>query len=447
MKTVPYSLKRQLLLKISIPVLLAGFLTAMLAFAFAWHEIEEVYDAQLVLSAKTLLQLTEHAAQEGSLERLALNNDSMSLQHKYERKMAFRIWHQDRLITHSASASSFGELQAPPGFSDQTINEKPWRVYVFIDSQKGLRIETAERYAIRYELIGQLMWSLLIPALLFIPIIFFVVWRSAGKVLQPLTKLSSDVDHRHADDLTPIQQESLPLEILPLTQAMNRLLERIEFSFQREREFTENAAHELRTPLAAMKTQTQVLLKKFSVENAARESFENLNSSIDRAAHMVDQLLTLARLQNQICKLSPIDLSEILLQETHELQPLSARKSLHLKTNIAENIKVLGHTETLSMLLRNLIGNAIKYTPENGVVDIKLTPEGLLEINDTGPGIPDTDKPRVFERFVRVDKTGNTGSGLGLSIARWIAHMHNVEITLADHKPHGLTARIQWNKI
>lgn len=435
------------MLNISIPVLLAGFLTAMLAFAFAWHEIEEVYDAQLVLSAKTLLQLTEHEAQEGSLKKLALNSGSTSLQHKYERKMAFRIWHQDQLITHSASTASFGDLQAPPGFSDQTIEGKPWRVYVFIDSQKDLRIETAERYAIRYELIGQLMWSLLIPALLFVPIIFLIVWRNTGKVLLPLTSLSSDVDRRHADDLTPLQEKHIPLEVLPLAQAMNRLLERIEDSFQREREFTENAAHELRTPLAAMKTQTQVLLKKFSAEKTAKESFENLNASIDRAAHLVDQLLAFAHLQNQVCKLGPIDLSETLLQEIHELQPLFTRKPLSLKTAIAEGVQVQGHQETLSMLLRNLISNAIKYTPEGGAIDIGLAADGLMEISDTGPGIPDADKSRVFERFVRVDKTGSTGSGLGLSIARWIAGIHDVRIELADRQPQGLSVRIRWHKL
>jgi signal transduction histidine kinase len=234
---------------------------------------------------------------------------------------------------------------------------------------------------------------------------------------------------------------------MPLTEAMNRLLRRLEESFRREREFTDNAAHELRTPLAAMKTQTQVLAKKLGQQPDIKEGFENLNVTIDRTHHLVEQLLSLARLQNQTFKLLPTDLSECLQQEIHELAPLSARKGQSLNLNIAEDVLVMGNADTLSMLLRNLIDNAIKYTPDNEEINISLTHQGQLNITDTGPGIQDKDKVRVFERFVRTDKTGKTGSGLGLSIATWIAGIHGVSIQLQDHQPRGLTVAIEWGVI
>lgn len=436
-KTAP-SLKKQLLIWISFPVLLAGFITAVMAFAFSWHEIEEVYDAQMVHSAKTLLQMTEHEILENGSATISLGGETSNLQHRYERKMAFRIWHKDRLVTQSGIATDFGDLQAPPGFSDQTIKGKPWRFFVYIDPEKNLRIETSERYAIRYELIWQLMMSLIIPALIFIPIIFVSVWLGARKALRPLKSLSRAVDTRHSDDLTAIGIDHIPTEVIPLVHAMNRLLRRMEDSFHREREFTDNAAHELRTPLAAMKTQTQVLAKKLGHYQEGREGFENLNATIDRAHHLVEQLLDLARLQNQTFEMADTDLSECLRQEIHNLAFLIEKKQTQLDLDIADHVIVRGHADSLSLLLRNLIDNAIKYSPMQGRVSITLTPSGTLQIRDNGPGLSDKDKDSVFDRFVRADKTGQTGSGLGLSIAGWIARMHHMTIQLSDNAPQGL---------
>lgn len=436
------SLKKQLLIWISFPILLAGFVTATMAFVFSWHEIEEVYDAQMVHSAKTLLQMTEHEILKGDVATISLGGEQSSLQHRYERKMAFRIWHNEHLVTQSAVAADFGNLQAPPGFSDQTINDRPWRFFVFIDPEKNLRIETSERYAIRYELIWQLMMSLIIPALIFIPIIFACVWLGANKALRPLMTLSRAVDARHADDLTAINLDNTPTEVMPLTQAMNRLLRRLEKSFQREREFTDNAAHELRTPLAAMKTQTQVLARKLGGYEEGREGFENLNASIDRAHHLVEQLLDLARLQNQTFEMADTDLSECLRQEIHDLEFLIEQKKIYLDLDIADHVIIKGHADSLSLLLRNLIDNAVKYSPEQGKVGITLNAAGTLEIRDCGPGLTDEEKISVFERFVRADKTGQTGSGLGLSIAEWIARMHHLTIQLSDNSPQGLCVRL-----
>lgn len=440
-----YSLRHRLIAWISLPVLLAGTLTFLIGFAFVWHEIEEVYDAQMVHSAKVLLQLTQHEIMED--EGFHLGVEDPDLHHKYERKLGFRIWVDNSLITQSPSTESFAQFEAPPGFSDQTIDKHDWRFFVFINPANKIKIEVSERYDIRYELITQLMSALIAPALIFIPIIFLLVWIGVRKVLQPVVKMSADVDKRNSDDLAPIGQSSLPKEIAPLVQAINRLFVRIGESFQREREFTDHAAHELRTPLAAMKTQTQVLLKKAGNIPECREGLENLEASINRATHLVSQLLSLARLQNEKFPMTQLDLSVLLQNKIKDMEILIAEKSIALRSDIAPDVLISGNAGSLPILLGDLLDNAVKYTPSGGSVHVSLSSSGLMQITDSGPGLSDADKLRVFERFVRADKSGQTGSGLGLSIANWIAHAHGVTIQLNDNEPHGLIARIQWKVI
>ena len=173
-------------------------------------------------------------------------------------------------------AKEFGSFRAPEGFSNQTLKDKPWRFFVYKDAQKNITVEISERYAIRYELINQLMLSLLIPSLLFIPIILALIWFATHKkFLSPSSDFLMLLMKENSDDLTAIKVTDAPVEILPLVNAMNRLFQRIHDSFVREREFTDHAAHELRTPLAAIETQTQVLMKKAgSASDEYREGFE-----------------------------------------------------------------------------------------------------------------------------------------------------------------------------
>lgn len=437
-----YSLRRRLLQWISFPIVIATSLTFLIGFIFAWHEIEEVYDAQMVHSAKVLLQLTQHEIMEDEGAHLGIENPD--LHHKYERKMGFRVWMNDSLITQSPNTEEFGSFEAPPGFSDQRIGKHEWRFFVFIDSANKIQIEVSERYDIRYELIGQLMSALIIPALLLIPVILLLVWVGIRQTLKPVVRMSADVDSRNSDDLAPISLASLPVEIAPLIQALNRLFSRLDTSFQREREFTDHAAHELRTPLAAMKTQTQVLLKKSAHVPECRDGLENLESSINRATHLVNQLLALARLQHEKFPMMKADLSVYILNKIKEIEPLAAAKTLRLTTDIASSCIIKCHEGSLPILLGDLLDNAIKYTPVGGAIHISLSADGLFTITDTGPGLNDEDKERVFERFVRADTSGQSGSGLGLPIARWIADAHGVSIKMADNQPHGLIVSLQW---
>lgn len=439
-----YSLRRRLLLWIGGPILMASLLSLLIGFVFSWHEIEEVYDAQMAHSAKLLLQIAEYELVEREDGRLDLGAENAALRHKYESNMTFRIWQGDRLVTRSWSAAGFTGIEATPGFSDMTIDDVKWRFFVFVNDADNIRVEVAQRYSIRYELIGQLMSSLIAPALVFIPLIFLIIWSGIRKALKPVVKVSADVDRRNSDDLSPISATALPQEVAPLILALNRLFGRIEGSFRREREFTDHAAHELRTPLAAMKTQTQVLLKKSAAGTEFAEGLQNLGASINRATHLVEQLLSFARLQNEDLPRDPMSLSDCLTDTIAEMRVRALPKNITLSADVAEDIHIKGHADFIAILLTNLLDNAVKYTPPGGHIAVTLSPAGVLDIADDGPGLSDADKARVFERFTRADKTGQSGSGLGLSIARWIAQAHGVTITLHDNMPRGLIARMEW---
>lgn len=441
------SLRRRLLVAITIPVLISGLLISLMSFLFSWHEIAEVYDAQMAHTAHVLIDLVEDDIKSGNAHLREDRNDSLEMQHRYERKTGYRLWHKDVLILESLRARDFGNFRAPEGFSNQELAGKPWRFFVHHDPERDITVEISQRYAIRYELINQLMLSLLIPAFIFLPVILTLIWLAAGKSLQPLMRLSADVDKRHSDDLTPITTDTVPKEALPLAHAMNRLLARIHDSFIREREFTDHAAHELRTPLAAMKTQTQVLLKKSSDNPQLKDGLENLGAAIERAAHLIDQLLSLARLQNERLPLARTNLSECLIDIVSDLDNVARSRNLSIDTDIASPVVVNGHADSLMILLRNFIDNAIKYTPAGGHIHVSLTPAGTLIIRDNGPGLTEEQKKAAFDRFVRFDKTGQTGSGLGLSIASWIAGAHRIPIHLEDSSPHGLTVRMEWKPV
>lgn len=440
-----YSLKKRLLLRISISVLITGFLISLLSFLFSWHEITEVYDAQMAHTARVLIDLTEDDIQNSDYRLKHAQNGDKDIQHRYERKTGYRLWYQDELVFESFRAKDFGDFRAPEGFSNQNLKGKPWRFFVHKDPENGIMVEISERYAIRYELINQLMLSLLIPAFLFLPVILSLIWFATHKSLKPLIQISEAVDARHSDDLTAIEIEQTPQEILPLVNAMNRLFKRIHESFIREREFTDHAAHELRTPLAAMKTQTQVLMKKSGINAGEyREGFENLNATIDRSTHLVEQLLSLARLQNETLPKDNVDLCECVRDVIDEVTLYSRHKEQILDVQIPEHFYMQGHADSLAMMIRNFLDNAIKYTPSQGHISVCISADGTLRILDTGPGIRDDQKVRAFERFTRLDKTGEPGSGLGLSIAQWVADAHHAQIILKNNQPHGLIVEVAW---
>ncbi len=307
-------------------------------------------------------------------------------------------------------------------------------------------MEVAENNAVRNELIFQILSSLLLPAFLFIPMILFFVWWGTTRSLRPMTVLADQVNTRGSHDLTPLEINRIPQEIAPFIDALNRLFLRVGEALRREREFTDNAAHELRTPLAAMKTQIQVLMRTDIGENDKKEGLENLHAAVNRAAHMVGQLLSFARVQGLSDAAVQLDLSQIGQQLCEEFMHSSDGRRT-LKIRIQPGLEIGGNLEAMSILIRNLLDNAVKYSPKDSTVEFSLSraPDNtqvVLEIKDEGPGVPEALREKIFERFFRVEKSHGAGSGLGLSMVRWIADLHGASITLTNRQPKGLCVRV-----
>jgi signal transduction histidine kinase len=442
-----YSLRRRIIGLVSILVFISGLSIGALALYTSWHEIEEVYDAQLIHAAKVLRQLTIHELREHEEQGIDLIPETDDLGYKYEQNIAFRIWRDGIPITRSENAVAFGDLQAPPGLSNHRIGDERWRFFVLVDSSTDITVETSERYEIRYELIGYLLLGLLLPASLFIPAVLLAVWYGTSLGLRPLAEVSRDVDSRDSEDLRSIELARTPREIDPLIAALNRLLKRLGETIERERDFTDNAAHELRTPLAAIKTQTQALKQRLKHLPECRESLSNLLSSSDRAAHLVDKLLAFSRLQKEPPKRREVELSELLREVVGELAPGALARDQHVILHADQPMSVHGDRHAIGIMTRNLLENAIKYTPRGGNIEVSLDSEqgrASISVSDDGPGIADGEKERVLRRFYRINDGETTGSGLGLAIAKWISEQHSASLTLGDAEPHGLRCTVTF---
>ncbi len=445
----PYSLRLRLLSMIGIPVVMAGMVIGGLALLSTYHEIDEVYDAQLAQNAKLLLRMTQHEIMDHRRHGLSLDAEALDFSHFYERKIWYRIWHKGRLITQSRAADAFKDIEPEPtGYSRHDIGGVHWRFFVYVDHKTAITVEIAENSEVRMELIMQILGSLVMPGLIFLPLILLIVWAGTTESLRPISAIADELNLRSAQELAPVAEQKLPREIVPFVVALNRLFLRVAETFRREREFTDNAAHELRTPLAAMKTQTQVLAKKAGDMPGCKEGLENLQASIDRAGQLVEQLLSFARLQNQSTPPESVALSDLAEEVLRDIHVYAERRGQTLEAEIEQGVELQGYADALSVMLRNLVDNAIKYTPEGGMIAVALakTEEGtVLTVTDSGPGIATENKDKVFERFYRVNKSAGLGSGLGLSIVRWVADMHHATVTLEDAKPHGLTVKVVFS--
>lgn len=433
-KAKSVSIRRRLLILVMATVVGLWAITAVMSYIKTHHEIDELFDAQLVQSARVLLAQTTHDTEETEIEY----DDQY---HKYEKKLAFQIWNKDNeLLLRSDSAPLLPLSTTTVGFSDVQIAGQPWRIFSRWDVRHELKIQVGERHDVRNELVQGIALQLLYPMLFALPLLALLIWISIGRGLSPLKGVAHDVAQRAPQHLTTLDTTHIPAEIWPLTDALNALFLRLQQAFEHERQFTADAAHELRTPLAALKIQAQVA-QRADDDITRQHALNQLVLGADRATHLVAQLLTLARLDPDqgLVKREPVDLQALAVSVLGQLAPEAIAKDIDLSLTPAAPINVMGDSGALGILLRNLVDNAIRYTPDGGKVTVEITQQDnhtLLRVTDTGPGIPETERQQVFKRFYRGLGTRATGSGLGLSIAQRIAELHGAVIAF-DTPEHG----------
>lgn len=444
------SMRRRLLTLLLAATTLVWLATAVFAFFDAHHEIDELFDAQLAQSARVVLAQSSHALKHDLHESEEIEINAGEGGHKYEQKIAFQIFGEDgKLLLRSASAPAKRLSLSSSGYSDEDIDGKHWRIFSF-GNDHGTLIQTGERHDMRSELAVGVALRLAYPLIFALPVLALLIWLGVGRSLSPLRRFTHEVMRRAPDDLAPIDDAQIPLEIRPLADALNTLLERLAHTLENERRFTADASHELRTPLAALKIQAQVAMQTVD-EEQRRHALRQVIEGSNRAAHLVDQLLTLARLDHAAPPPeTPAQLHEVAAECLAQMAAMAASKNIEL--SLAEGCgHIGGDPAMLGVLVRNLVDNAIRYTPPGGVVRVAAGDDGrrvVLEVCDSGPGIPAAEHARALERFHRIAGSEENGSGLGLSIVQRIADLHHAELTLdTPENGQGLCVRVAFPRL
>ena len=421
-----HSLRGRLLWFVLVAILLAAVLQAVTAYRGALQQADALFDDHLQQMARSMrsgVPLGPPLAESGDTDDFDLY---------------VQIWGPDGTQIFRSTHSALPP-RAVLGFSDVETNGSRYRVYSLQTASQTVQI--AQDLGARTARARSLALSAVLPFALLTPLLMLAVWWVITRSLAPVERARREVARRAADDFSPLADDGLPDEVRPLVDELNLLFGRVRNAFDAQTNFVADAAHELRSPLTALKLQAQAL-RRTDADPAAREAgIARLNQGIDRAIRLVEQLLMLAREEagtGHVSSLAErVDLQAVVKLAVADVLPQARLK--HIDLGLAEPqlmvpLQVVGQDEALRILLRNLLDNAVKYTPANGQVDISLhlqQGQPVLTIEDSGPGIAAEDRARVFDRFFRAsDVALEAGSGLGLAIVKVIADRHGATLAL-----------------
>ena len=421
-----YSLRARLLFFLLAAIAVGALVQGAIAYRSTLQQADDIFDSLLQRTALSLgtgdgLLRMGPAHAKGSATPMA---DDLIIQ----------IWTPDGVRVFNSRSRRPLPDQIILGFADAEVEGSTYRVYSLATPFQVIQV--AQDMQVRKRMAGALAWRTVAPIAAAAPLLMLIVWCVVSWSLRPVKRARAQVADRRPEDLSPINVPDLPDEIRPLMQELNLLLERMRGAFAQQKQFVGDAAHELRSPLAALNLQLQSL-RRASDDDSRRVAEQRLAAGIERATRLVEQLLSMARHENNAEQppAETVDLADVVRLALSETLPAANAKDIGIELRGAPQAMVRGHRDDLVLLARNLLDNAIKYTSAGGHIAIRLDtpPEGArLLIDDNGPGIPPAERARVFDRFYRLDGNTQPGSGLGLAIARAIAQRHNAAITLED---------------
>ncbi|KTC90005.1 ATP-binding protein [Fluoribacter dumoffii] len=450
------SIRKFLLINLLLAITITTTLTAIGNYYLDQKDIQDHLDSLMAVSALSYQALLGDDLHQRPLSKIqeALETIPQKIDTYYQKrflneeppenyldKFNFQVWtNGGKLLLHSSSAPKIPLTSEVDGFSDKKISKQDWRVFTTYNEKAGIRTVLAERYDTRNELGHRIAQDDLYIMLLTFPLSGLLIWIIIGRGLDSLDKVAEEVANRAPSHLEPVDLHEVPEEIKPVIDELNKLFFRLKEGFEREKRFAADAAHELRTPLAALKTQAQVALHSNDIEEK-NQALQKLIASVNRSTHIVQQLLTMSRLVPEAAHMEEkdeVNLSRLTREILAMLAPAAVEKQIDLEfESDAENLTVFGNSTALGILIRNLVDNAIRYSNEHGRIIVrlaKLPNEIMLEVSDNGPGIPAELQPRVFERFFRVLGNKSPGSGLGLAIVQQIAELHGGRLMLDTPK-------------
>jgi len=433
----------------SIRARLLTWILATLAFGALWmgvgayrnvlRETEALFDYQLRQMALSLRDQGEIAPAQAS----ALADADFDF--------VVQIWSVDGRAIYASRKHEELPARAVLGFADLSVRGKTWRS--FSVATPGRVIQVAQPAQIRKRLAAEAALRSVTPLLAVAPLMAVAVWWLVTLAFKPLQRVASGVRARDAESLAPLPLAGLPDEVTPLVQALNALLARLDASFGAQRAFVSDAAHELRSPLTALRLQIGRLRR--SPDAQEREAaLEALSAGVERAVRLVEQLLTLARSEPgaRQAAFESVDLAEVVRQALADSVPFAVSRGTEIELDAPEAVRIDGDPVALSALARNLADNAVRYAPPGSQVRVQVEIDSgvpVLRVDDAGPGIPAADRDRVFDRFVRREAAGGDGeatqgTGLGLAIVRNVAERHGARVTLADSPLGGLRVEVRF---
>jgi two-component system sensor histidine kinase QseC len=383
-----------------------------------------VLDAHLAQTASLISVQREREDDEDEVD-----TEHAPVLHRYGRRVMFQVWKNGTTLgLHSQHAPDTPLSTVRDGFSDATIGGARWRVFSTWDPRDRVLVQVAEQDYERDELATAVARNFVVPLAITLPIVGLMVWAAVGRATQSLTHVNQQVESRAADNLTPLDVAGAPSEIGALVTSLNQLFERVQRLIEQERRFTADAAHELRTPLAGIRAQAQVALGATADAERAH-ALDGVIAGCDRATHTVEQMLTLARLAPDAVSFQPVplELAVVLKSTITDLAPAALAKGMNIELTLEQDVSAFGDAGLLAILFRNLIDNALRYSPPATRVAIQIEPgddEALVRITDAGPGISASERSNVGRRFYRAPGTQAPGSGLGLSIVHRILELH-----------------------
>ncbi|THC44511.1 ATP-binding protein [Massilia sp. Mn16-1_5] len=436
---VTHSLRGRLLWFLLAAITLAALAQASIAYRTALDDADQIFDyhmQQMALSLRSSTPLSNTEANE-RVESAPGNDD-----------LVVQMWSPDGVqVFHSVSRARLPQ-RAVLGFSNVKANGTTYRVFSIQTNNQTVQV--AQDLAVRRNMAGNLALRTLGPIAVMMPILMLVVWWVVSGSLEPVARVRKQVARRQADDLSPVSEAGLPDEVRPLVHELNLLFGRVRTAFDAQQHFVADAAHELRTPLAALRLQAQSLDRAADPE-ARKVAVGRLTAGIDRATRLVEQLLVLARQEASAATgaaRQQVDLAELARRTVGDLVGLAQAKDVDLGLQHADAACIDGQPDALHILLRNLVENGVKYTPNGGTVDIAVrAAKDSVEVvvEDSGPGIPPEERERVFDRFYRVAGSEAAGSGLGLAIIKAIAERHGASLKLdKSERLGGLAATVRF---
>jgi two-component system, OmpR family, sensor kinase len=409
----PPSLRRRALWLVLAMIALVSLLQATSAYRSALFEADRMFDYHLQEVARSV---------HGGLP-FSPGAD--------EYEFSVRIWSPDgQELFHS------GVRDMPPqavlGFSDALVDGIRLRIYSLRTPEHTIQI--AQDLDARSQRARSLAWKAILPIVLLAPVLMLAVWWLIESSLAPVQRMRKQVASRKANDLSPLATQGLPEEVLPLVSEFNLLFERLRSARNAQQQFIADAAHELRSPLAALKLQAQAL-RKPQDDAGRQQAVERLNEGMERAIELSGQLLALAREEaGESMNVERVDLEQLAREVVADVLPQAQARGIDVGLEPGSQVAVQGQRQALHTMLRNLLDNAIKYGKPGGAVDIRIESAAdgaaCLTVEDSGPGIPEDERERVFDRFYRVPGTDEPGSGLGLAIVKTVADRHHATVEL-----------------